>query len=253
MPESRRKLIAGNWKLNLDSKQGEAVANEIAKAVTPDGAEVVLFPTYLTAAHIAKSVFGKNVAVGVQDVFFGNWGAYTGAISPAAALAEGLQWTIVGHSERRTIFGEDDALIAKKAKAALDAGMKVIFCVGESHEARIAGKTEAVLNTQFFDGVLKATDSFPPSFCIAYEPVWAIGTGMTATPEMAQQAHLFLRSLISHAAGKEAAERTRILYGGSVNAKNATGLLTMPDIDGALVGGASLKADEFTRIIRFKE
>lgn len=253
MQQNRRPIFAGNWKLNLDSKGGCVLVSALLGGLPEDGPTVVVFPTYLAAPSVVAMIKGARIEVGVQDIFYEKWGAFTGEISPAAALAEGINWTLVGHSERRTIIGEGDALLAKKARAALAAGMKVIFCIGETLAEREGGHTFTVLERQIREGLLVADPTLGPNTTVAYEPVWAIGTGRTATPEIAQEAHQFVRSLLAKLAGSEAAEACRILYGGSVNAANVRGLMSQPDIDGALVGGASLKAEEFIRIVRYKE
>ncbi len=251
---SRRPIIAGNWKLNLTSAEGVELAREAARAARDADAAVVLFPTSLAAPSVRRALDGAPVEVGVQNVWYENKGAFTGEISPALALAEGLTWAIVGHSERRRIFGESDELAGRKAAAATAEGMKVILCVGETLEERQAGETLEVVRRQLEAGVLPVkAEPLHESLVIAYEPVWAIGTGRTASPEDAQEVHAFIRGWFRERFGEGEAEATRILYGGSVKAANIAGLMAMPDIDGALVGGASLKADEFCAIIRYKE
>ena len=253
MTYPRRKLIAGNWKLNLNSEESRILSKALIDAAGEVEHEVVVFPTFLCAASVARNVAGSKVGVGVQDIYPAEWGAFTGEISPVACHAEGLIWALAGHSERRALIGETDKLIARKASYALQHGMKIIYCIGETFEERESGRTFEVLEHQVIDGALVASPSLADDFSIAYEPVWAIGTGRTATPEIAQEAHAFIRKLLVDGAGSEAATKTRILYGGSVKASNIDGLMAMADLDGVLVGGASLKAEEFVRVIRFKE
>ena len=253
MTFTRRPIIAGNWKLNLTSTEGKKIALEIASGVDSNCPEVVLFPTFLAATSVSELLADSVVEVGVQDIYWESWGAFTGEISPLAVISEGLKWTLVGHSERRKYFSESDSLLAHKAQAALKSGLKVIFCIGETLEAREAGNTFEVLTRQLLDGVLCAAPELHKNLVIAYEPIWAIGTGKTASPEIAQEAHGFIRELLSKHAGKTASEEVRILYGGSVKSKNIASLMSKPDIDGGLVGGASLNTAEFLKIIRYKE
>ncbi|MDZ7814877.1 MAG: triose-phosphate isomerase [Planctomycetota bacterium] len=247
----RKPLIAGNWKLNLSSKKACELARAIADGSAESQCDIALFPTYLAATAVAEELKGSHVRVGVQDVYDAEWGAYTGEISPAACLAEGIGWAIVGHSERRHIIGEQEELLVKKARAALEAGMTVIYCVGETETEREQGRTFEVLSCQVRDGVLKAAPDIPADIIVAYEPVWAIGTGKTATPEIAQQAHEHIRGLVSKHVSQQKAELLRILYGGSAKPANIAGLMEKKDIDGGLVGGASLDAESFLEIIRY--
>jgi triosephosphate isomerase (TIM) len=253
MNDKRKPLIAGNWKLNLSSEKGIELAKKLLSGLPSEGPEVAVFPTFLAAPAVAALLKGSRIGVGVQDIYFQQWGAFTGEISPAAALAEGIEWCLVGHSERRMLLGENDAIVARKSAFALSSGMKVVLCIGETLVERENMQTFAVLERQIKDGVLAAAPELHKDLVIAYEPVWAIGTGKTATPEIAQEAHYFIRSLLCGSCGSEKGNAIRILYGGSVTASNIKGLMEQPDIDGALVGGASLKADDFSRIIRFKE
>jgi triosephosphate isomerase len=188
--------------------------------------------------------------VGGQNCYTKESGAYTGEISPQMLLDAGCAWTIVGHSERRQYFEESDAFLNEKAHAALDAGLKVMFCVGETLDEREGGKMDAVLHRQVTEGLKGMTPDKLSKLAVAYEPVWAIGTGVTATPAQAQEAHAFLREKVENAHGADAAQALRIQYGGSVKPDNATELLSQPDVDGALIGGASLQVESFLDIVR---
>jgi triosephosphate isomerase len=213
--------------------------------------EIVVAPPYTALPAVASAAKGTNIAVAAQDMHWDKEGAHTADISPAMILDAGATLVIIGHSERRQDHGETDASVNRKLKAALAAGLKPIACVGETLSDREAGKTEEVLGRQFAGGFAGLT---PPDFSriiIAYEPVWAIGTGRTATPEMAGEAHKFIRGLIRQQFGENIAAGLRILYGGSVKPDNVAGLMAQEDIDGALVGGASLKADSFSALVNF--
>ncbi len=237
----------------MTSSDGVLLVRRISAELPPEAPEVVVFPTALAAAAVAAELSDSTISVGVQNIYERDKGAFTGEVSAALAKAEGIAWALVGHSERRTIFGETDAMLARKMMTALENGLKVIFCVGETLQEREAGITNEVLARQLVEGYLAAAPGGHPDTVIAYEPVWAIGTGRTATPEIAQEAHAFIRRLLCERVSDEVANSTRVLYGGSVTASNIKGLMAKPDINGALVGGASLKADEFLRIIRYKE
>jgi triosephosphate isomerase len=241
----RRCLIAANWKMHGTVATIEAYLETLVERVGPDGPEVVVCPpfTLLPAALLIAS--GSEVAVGAQNCHWADAGAFTGEVA-APMLAElGAQWVIVGHSERRQHFGETDETAAARAKAAQRAGLSVIFCLGESLAQRDAGETLAVLERQ--SAALAGLD--PALLAVAYEPVWAIGTGRNATPAQAQEAHAALRRRAGELLGDEAAGTLRILYGGSVKPDNALSLLAQPDVDGALVGGASLDVEGFCAII----
>ena len=252
MGEVRKPLIAGNWKLNLTSIQGSALVLSLIEGLPADCPEVVLFPTFLTALPVAEAAKGSVVKVGVQDIGALGWGAFTGAVCPQAVIAEGLEWAIIGHSERRKYFGETDESVAEKLRIVLESGMNAIVCIGETLSEREAGETFEVLRRQLELGIMSVAGNLVPELNIAYEPVWAIGTGRTATPETAQEAHSFIRGLLRDFDDTGAA-KTRLLYGGSVKPENVRGLMAMRDIDGALVGGASLNAESFLKIIRYKE
>ncbi len=214
-------------------------------------AEIVICPPFVNLPAAIHSAQGTAIEIGGQDVFWLKEGAYTGEVSAPMLAAVGAQWVIIGHSERRQYFGETDETVLKKTMAALAARLKPIVCVGERLEEREAAATEAVLRTQFTNGIAGLDASQFAQIVIAYEPVWAIGTGKTATPEMAGDAHAFLRSQVVERYGQAAGDACRILYGGSVKPDNVKGLMAQADIDGALVGGASLDAASFASIVNF--
>jgi triosephosphate isomerase len=218
-----------------------------------DHCEVVVAPPFTALRAVAEATKGSNISVAAQDVHWDKEGAHTGDVSPAMLVEAGCTHVIIGHSERRQDHGETDENVNRKIRAGLAAGLTPIVCVGETLAEREAGKTEEVLQRQFQGGFAGLT---PPEFSriiIAYEPVWAIGTGRTATPEMAAQSHRYLRELVRHKYGVELAGRLRILYGGSVKPDNIVGLMAQEEIDGALVGGASLKADTFSAIVNYPQ
>lgn len=244
----RNILVAGNWKMNGDTAgNAELVAGIIAGAPDSDRVELLVCPPYPYLGAVVQAVAGSKVAVGAQNVSEHAKGAFTGEVAPAMLSDIGCEFVIVGHSERRTLYNETSGDVAAKFKAALEAGLKPILCVGETLEERQAENTEAVVDEQL-NAVLDLVGigAFANAV-IAYEPVWAIGTGMTATPEQAQDVHAHIRQLL---AGHDAAvaEGIQILYGGSMKGENAAGLLAMQDIDGGLIGGASLKAPDFLAI-----
>ncbi len=215
--------------------------------------EIVLCPPFPALAHAAEAVRGSNIQIGAQNLHWEAEGAFTGEVSAAMIVGAGCGHVIIGHSERRQYFGETDATVARRIDAALGAGLTPIVCVGETLEDREAGRTEEVLATQFNGGFGNLDAEAFSKTMIAYEPVWAIGTGKTATPETAQQAHAFLRGNAVGKFGREAADGVRILYGGSVKPGNVKGLMEQPDIDGGLVGGASLEPESFAAIVRFDQ
>ncbi len=244
----REFLVAGNWKMNGSAAGNEALVSGIVKG-TPDGVgyRMLVCPPFAYLSSVAGLLKGSNIALGAQNVSQFDSGAYTGEISPSMLKDVGCEFVIVGHSERRAMFGESNEIVAAKFVAAQGAGLLPILCVGETLEQREAGTTEQVIDAQL-DAVLDAAGigAFEQAV-IAYEPVWAIGTGKTATPEQAQAVHLHIRKRLAGHDG-ELAGRVQILYGGSMKGDNAPGLLGMPDIDGGLIGGASLKANDFLAI-----
>lgn len=246
----RKPLIAGNWKLNLGGPEGCELAHAIAKtAAANPKVEVVVAPPFTALASVAETVreAGGHVGIAGQNLYPKDSGAFTGEISAPMLIAAGCQWVIIGHSERRQLFGETDDQVREKTAAALAAGLTPIVCVGETLEERERHETLDVVYRQV-DAVLGQLEQAPGKVVIAYEPVWAIGTGRVAGPEQAQEVHHAIRSRLGRSPGR-VAELTRILYGGSVKGDNASGLLSCVDVDGALVGGASLKADDFSKII----
>ena len=248
----RQPLIAGNWKMHKTQGEARTLAREIRQGLSPGArAEVVLAPPYTSLAAVAGELTGSAIRLAAQDTFWERQGAYTGAISPVMLADAGCHYVIVGHSERRQHFGDTNQAVNRKLLAVLEAGPVPILCIGETLEERQAGETLQVVAEQLREGLSGVAGEARENLVIAYEPVWAIGTGLTATSEQAQEVHAFIRSLLRELFGP-AAEGIRILYGGSVTPDNAASLLAKPDIDGALVGGASLKADSFLKIIAAK-
>jgi triosephosphate isomerase (TIM) len=256
---SRRPLVAGNWKMHGTIAEATGLARAVVTALAdPAGIparDVVLCPPFTAIAAVAAAVAGSPLAVGAQDCFWEPKGAFTGEVSAEMLREAGAAYVVVGHSERRQHFGETDESVARKAEAALRARLVPIVCVGERLEERDGGRTLEVVRRQ----VLGALSSFPAAqaaagrLVVAYEPVWAIGTGRTATPRQAQDVHSVVRRLLHDELGGAAAAAVRILYGGSVKPENIDDLMAEPDIDGALVGGASLEAAGFARIVRYRE
>jgi triosephosphate isomerase len=247
----RKKIIAGNWKMNRTASDAKILAAEVLSEIKKfDQADIVLCPPYTALGVVAEIISGvPNVFLGAQNLHQAASGAFTGEISAAMLRAFYCRYVIVGHSERRQYFNETDALVNEKVKTALAASLKPIVCIGETLKEREANQWQKVLTTQVRDGLKGFTEKEFSDIIIAYEPVWAIGTGKTATPEQAQEAHAFIRGLLEKQVSPEVARKTRIQYGGSVKADNAAEILHQPDIDGALVGGASLDADRFAQVI----
>lgn len=244
--------MAGNWKMYKTAAQTSEFFSQFAPAVAgAKHCEVVICAPFVNLPAAVEAARATSIGIGAQDVFWLKEGAYTGEVSAPMLAAIGCKWVIVGHSERRQYFGETDETVLKKAVAALEEGLTPIVCVGERLEERDAGDTEAVLTRQFQGGIQGLDAQQFARIVIAYEPVWAIGTGKTATPEIAQAVHAFLRSLMESHYGK-AADTCRILYGGSVKPDNVKGLMAQPDIDGALVGGASLVPASFASIVNYQ-
>ncbi|MBI4615672.1 MAG: triose-phosphate isomerase [Planctomycetes bacterium] len=248
----RRILVAGNWKMNLTVEKARSLAREVARR-TREGAaavDVAVFPPYPYLLAVAEALSGSPVRLGGQDLHWEAEGAFTGAVSGAMLREAGCRMVLVGHSERRHVFGETDVQTNKKVHAALNHGLDPILCVGEKLDEREAGRTEQVLARQLAAGLEVVGGRDMPRVTIAYEPVWAIGTGRTATPQTASEAHAFLRRQLAERFGSDTAEATRILYGGSVKPDNAASLVGQPDVDGLLVGGASLDAESFSAIVK---
>ena len=212
--------------------------------------DVVVCPTYTALYAVGQALKGSNIELGGQNSYVKESGAYTGEISPQMLRDVGCTWTIIGHSERRQYFKESDAFLNEKLKFALASGLKVMFCIGETLDERQGGKMNDVLARQVIDGLVGLTDADFDRVAIAYEPVWAIGTGVTASPEQAEEAHAFVRGLLKSQFGGNVSDKVRIQYGGSVKADNAAELMAKPNVDGALVGGAALKADGFAAIVK---
>ncbi|QXE91815.1 triose-phosphate isomerase [Geomonas subterranea] len=250
----RKPVIAGNWKLYKTKDEALALIEELAPLVAGvDNVEVVVAPVFTVLPSLPSALAGTSISLAAQDVFWEEEGAFTGEVSPRMLLDAGASHVIIGHSERRQYFGETDQTVNKKIKAALKGALVPIFCIGETLEAREAGDTFKVLERQVRGGLEGLTEPQFAPVIIAYEPVWAIGTGKVATDEQAQEAHAFIRGVVAKMFGQAAADKVRILYGGSVKPDNVKGLMSCTDIDGALVGGASLKGASFASIVRFGE
>jgi triosephosphate isomerase len=248
----RTPVIAGNWKLFKTIAEATAMVNELKPLVAGNAdAEIVVAPVFTALSRVAEALAGSNVRLAAQDCYWEEDGAYTGEVAPKLLADAGCSHVIIGHSERRQYFGETDETVNKKSKAAIAAGLTAIVCVGETLAEREADRTFAVIEKQLKDGLSGFSDDQLAKTVIAYEPVWAIGTGKTASDAQAQEVHAFIRALLSSMFGLAAADAMRILYGGSVKPDNVKGLMSQPDIDGALVGGASLKADSFAAIANF--
>ena len=249
----RTPLIAGNWKMHKTSAETRILIGEIIeKTGGVSGVDIVVAPPFTSLAAAKSAIGSSGIGLSAQNVHWEDKGAFTGELSAAMLLEAGCGWVIIGHSERRQYFNETDDTVNKRLKAALRAGLRPIVCVGETLGQREAGSTEEVISSQLAGGFSGVDEAFFSGTVIAYEPVWAIGTGKTATPQIAGDAHKFVRGLIAEIAGDEIAETQIILYGGSVKPDNVDDLMAEADIDGALVGGASLKADSFNRICGFQ-
>jgi len=244
----RKIFVAGNWKMNTTATAAVALAKEVVDGSNNVDVDLGVMPPSVYLAAVAQAAAGSKVAVGAQNMHFEPKGAFTGEISAAMIKDVGCDYAILGHSERRHVFGESDELINRKILAALAAGIKPILCIGELLEEREAGHTLAVCDRHVTKGLQGVSAEEMANVTIAYEPVWAIGTGKTATPEQAQKVHAEVRGLLGKLYGADVAGRIRIQYGGSVKPENAADILSQPDVDGALVGGASLKADSFLAI-----
>ena len=247
---SRKYLIAGNWKMNKTPADGAELAKEVAAFVTKDeSVEVVVCPTAVALDAVSSAIEGSAVKLGAQNLYPKASGAYTGEISAELIRAVFGKYVILGHSERREYFNESDAFVNEKVKFALENELKPILCIGETLEQREAGETLDVNKTQLLGGLEDVSAEDMPKVVIAYEPVWAIGTGKTATPEMAQEVHAAIRSELAGKYGEAVAEKVRILYGGSMKPANADELLAQKDIDGGLIGGAALDSKSFSDLI----
>lgn len=251
--ENRRPLVAANWKMYKTPRETEAFLNEFLPKLPKElPCEIAICPPFTSLTTAAQKLAGSAVGLGAQNLNENKEGAYTGEISPMMLNGIGCQYAIVGHSERRQLFGETDALINKKVATALSHGLIPIFCVGETLAEREAKQTLAVVERQVKQGLQNIPSAEMKKIVIAYEPVWAIGTGKTATPAQAQEVHLFIRDILKDQYGSLTSLAVRILYGGSVKPDNMAELMACEDIDGGLVGGASLKADSFLEIVTYK-
>ncbi len=253
MSENRRLLIAGNWKMYKTSAETVEFIERLKELLSSDSAvDVTLAPSFTSLEAAIQAAQDSSISIAAQNVFWEQEGAFTGEVSATMLKSMGVKQVIIGHSERRQYFGETDETVNRRIKAALSGGLVPIVCVGESLEQREAGQTFKVLKTQLETGLEGIDSEAARTLILAYEPIWAIGTGKTATPEIAQEAHKFIRERLQEQFDKGLVSSLRILYGGSVKPENAAELLTQPDIDGGLVGGASLKPDVFYGIINYK-
>ncbi len=246
----RKKIVVGNWKMNNSVAESVQLATEVVEALGEgfSGCEVGIAPTYLSLDATEKVIAGSEVQLVAQNCHYENDGAFTGEVSARMILAVGCSSVIIGHSERRQYFGETNATVNLRVKKALSEGLKVILCVGETLAEREGGVMETVISSQVREGLTGISDI--SAIVIAYEPVWAIGTGKTASSAQAEEVHLFIRTLISELYGQPSAEKLRIQYGGSVKPSNAVELFAMPNIDGGLIGGAALNAEDFVAIVK---
>ena len=246
--------MAGNWKMNKTVAEAIDLVKQIKASLSGvEGVEVAVAPPFTALYAVQKELEGSSIRLAAQNLFWEEKGAFTGEISPPMLKEVGCHYVILGHSERRQFFGETDETVNRKIKATLSQGLNVIFCIGETLKEREEGKTFAVIERQIAGGLKDIGTGERRIIVIAYEPVWAIGTGKTATPEQAEEVHRFIRKKLEGLFSKEIAEAVRIQYGGSVTPENVKGLMGQENIDGALVGGASLKSDTFSKIVRFKE
>ena len=246
----RKKIIAGNWKMNNDINESQNLVSGIINGLgADDKCDVIVCPPFTSLNEVNLLIKDTQLKLGAQNMFYEDSGAYTGEISASMLKSVGCEFVILGHSERRTIFDEKDEIINKKIKKAIESKLKVIFCIGETLSQREEGATYDVIRLQYLKGLEDISRQNLKNIIIAYEPVWAIGTGKTATPDQAQEVHSFIRNLIQENYADESAKEMIIQYGGSVKPDNAAALLSQPDIDGALIGGSCLKADSFLSII----
>ena len=245
----KNKIIAGNWKMNKTRIEAEQLINALIPLVKDTKNTVVICVPFTDLCKAVKLTKGTNIHVGAQNCHWKESGAFTGEIAPSMLTELGVEYVVIGHSERRTYFGETDATVLARTKAACASGLKPIVCIGETLEERNSGNMEKVLQRQVREGFKDVTEEELANIVVAYEPVWAIGTGVTATDEQANDAIAFVRSVFADMYGKEAAEKLYIQYGGSMNDKNAEGLLNMSEIDGGLIGGASLVAEKFAAVV----
>ena len=250
----RLPFMAGNWKMNKTVGEALDLVRELKAAISGvKTVEVAVAPPFTALYAIRKELEGSSIHLAAQNLYWEEKGAFTGEVSPLMLKEVGCDYVIIGHSERRQFFGETDETVNRRIRAALAQGLKVILCIGETLREREEGKTFSVIEGQLEGGLKGLGDQEMTNMVIAYEPVWAIGTGKTATPEQAEEVHRFIRGKIEKLYSREVSEEIRVQYGGSVTPENVKGLMNQPNIDGALVGGASLKAEFFSKIVRFKE
>ena len=245
----RKNIVAGNWKMNNDLPQSEALISDLKKQTKTSNAEVMIAPTFTNLWHAYEATRESDIEVIAQNMHFAENGAYTGEVSADMLASVGIQTVILGHSERRAYFNEDDAILAKKVDQALSKDLRVIFCFGEELADRKAANHEAVVESQIKNALFHLDASAFKNIVLAYEPVWAIGTGETASPEQAQDMHKFIRQTLNDKYGNQVADSMSILYGGSVKPANAKEIFSKPDVDGGLIGGAALKAEDFYAIV----
>ncbi len=248
----RKKIVAGNWKMNMDLSEGLKFAGSVEKYFREnpsDKVQVILCTSFIHLAGVAEILKHGKVALGAQNCASEASGAYTGEVSAYMVKSTGAEYVIIGHSERRSYYHEDDKLLNKKALLAINSGLKVIFCCGEVKSEREEGKHFLIVKRQLEEGLFSLTSEQMDKIVIAYEPVWAIGTGLTATPDQAQEIHKYIRDLVKDKYGNDCAKKIPVLYGGSCKPSNAAEIFSKPDIDGGLIGGASLKKEDFAAIV----
>ncbi len=248
----RKAIIAGNWKMNKTPDEARALVEALIPLVADAECEVVVCPPFVDLCPVSKAIKGTNIHLGAQNIHWAKSGAFTGEISADMLKKFGVEYAIVGHSERRQYFGETDATVNMRAKAALENGITPIICVGESLEQRERGETDEFVASQVRGALEGISADDARRIVIAYEPIWAIGTGRTATAEMAEETITVIRKTLRSIFGNDAAETVRIQYGGSMNPQNAASLMAMENIDGGLIGGASLKAEDFSKVVKYR-
>ena len=245
----RKHIVAGNWKMNNGLSQTQALISDLKKQTKTSDAEVMIAPSHTSLWHAFESLRQDKIEVAAQNMHFAEDGAYTGEVSAGMLKSVGIRTVILGHSERRAYFNETDEALAKKVSQAIDHGMRVIFCFGEELSDRKAGSEETIVADQIKNALFHLDGDAFKHIILAYEPVWAIGTGETATPDQAQEMHAFIRKTLANKYGNSVADEVSILYGGSVKPNNAKEIFSKPDVDGGLIGGASLKAEDFFAIV----
>ena len=248
----RKAIIAGNWKMNKTPDEARVLVEELIPLVADAECDVVVCPPFVDLCPVSKAIKGTNIHLGAQNIHWAKSGAFTGEISADMLKKFGVEYAIVGHSERRQYFGETDATVNMRAKAALENGITPIICVGESLEQRERGETDEFVASQVRGALEGISADDARRVVIAYEPIWAIGTGRTATAEMAEETIIVIRKTLRSIFGNDAAETVRIQYGGSMNPQNAASLIAMENIDGGLIGGASLKAEDFSKVVKYR-